>query len=77
MNWAYSKTIGILVLAQFAIRIPLTYTIDAKPFVSGGFFWSGVAMTLILAVIAPLMDLVAWGLRALRNRRAAQRPLAS
>lgn len=73
MRFNYTKTMLLIVAAQFVLRIPLTYTIDAKPFVTGGVFWAGVAMVVMLIPIGLGFDLVS-GLRsALRSRRASGR----
>lgn len=63
MAFNYTKTALIMVAAQFAIRLPLTYIVDAKPFVTGGVFWAGVAMFVFMVPIGLAADLVSWAWR--------------
>ena len=67
----YTKSIALLVLIQFALRIPLTYIIDEKPFVTGGIFWAGVGLVVMALPIGVLMDFVAYLRSVARNRRAS------
>lgn len=71
MRWNYTKSFALLVVIQFALRIPLTYAIDEKPFVTGGVFWVGVNLVIMALPIGALMDLVAYARQAVRNRRAS------
>lgn len=66
MAWNYTKTLTIVAFAQMALRLPLTFIIDAKPFVSSGVFWVGVNLVLILPIIGAVFDLIS---RARRRRR--------
>lgn len=71
MRFNYTKTFLILIAAQFAIRVPLTFLVDAKPFVSGGVFGAAVTATLLLIPIGLIMDFGAAVRRALQSRRAS------
>jgi hypothetical protein len=73
MTWNWTKTFAILAAAQFALRLPLTYIVDAQPFVSGGVFWAGVNIVIILPLIGVIADLTGWARRVLGNRAGSGR----
>ena len=74
VHWNYTKTALIVAVAQFAIRLPLTFVVDAKPFVTGGIFWAGISFVVFIVPIAVVMDLVAFLRLVPRNRRGGGPP---
>jgi hypothetical protein len=61
MAWNYTKTALILVVGQFAVRVPIAFLFDNG--IDSRFLWAGVGASLVVLPIFLTFDLVSWARR--------------